>query len=79
LYYFATHIRAAAALVVRETSTRFGRAERAFRRQHSGVDTGALVPYVAGFAKLGAEDGKLTYYDSLEDAIAVHERNMTRQ
>lgn len=25
------------------------------------------------------EDGKLTYYDNLEDAIAVHERNMTRQ
>ncbi len=25
------------------------------------------------------EDGKLTYYDKLEDAITVHERNMTRQ
>ncbi|TCU14713.1 ABC transporter ATP-binding protein [Rhizobium sullae] len=25
------------------------------------------------------EDGKLTYYDSLEDAIVVHERNMMRQ
>jgi capsular polysaccharide transport system ATP-binding protein len=25
------------------------------------------------------EDGKLTYFDKLEDAITVHERNMTRQ
>ncbi|SMF22268.1 capsular polysaccharide transport system ATP-binding protein [Xaviernesmea oryzae] len=25
------------------------------------------------------EDGKLTYYENLEDAIVVHERNMTRQ
>jgi len=25
------------------------------------------------------EDGKLTYYDNLEDAIVVHERNMTKQ
>lgn len=25
------------------------------------------------------EDGKLTYYENLEDAIVVHERNMTKQ
>ncbi|WJR67811.1 hypothetical protein QTA58_03330 [Neorhizobium sp. CSC1952] len=25
------------------------------------------------------EHGKLTYYDNLEDALTVHERNMTRQ
>lgn len=60
------------------------KSQQVFKERLSGSDV-IMVSHSPGtlrdYCQTGIvlEDGKLTYYDNLEDAIAVHERNMTRQ
>lgn len=60
------------------------KSQQVFKERLSGSDV-IMVSHSPGtlrdYCQTGIvlEDGKLTYYDNLEDAIVVHERNMTRQ